>query len=96
MVRIEDVDTLFTEVARLKTKAAEDFPVVTNAYAEIARLNSEVERLKAALNLLLDSVDYTVGNCNQTQMVGAVLSRTIIHSARLILGSFPEPPEIIK
>lgn len=41
--------------------------------------------LRACLQAILDAVDYTAGNCNQTEMVGAVLPKILILNARLVL-----------
>lgn len=35
-----------------------------------------------ALKVILDQVDYTVGNCRVNEMVGAVLPKAVIASAR--------------
>ncbi len=46
---------------------------------------AEVERLTAALLLVLDQVDYTVGNCRPNEMIGAVLPVEVITVARKAL-----------
>lgn len=48
----------------------------------------DAERVKIitqALHVLLDSVDYTKGNCKPTEMVGAVLPQEVITLARKCL-----------
>lgn len=49
------------------------------------------EELRAALQVLLDSVDYTAGACGPTEMVAAVLPVVVIEKARTALG--PAPPQ---
>jgi hypothetical protein len=43
------------------------------------------DRLRTAVLLLLDAVDYTSGACTVTEKVGAVLSTDLIQIARTIL-----------
>ena len=50
------------------------------------------ERLRTAALLVLDSVDYTAGNCRVNEMVGAVLPRQIIAQLRNAVYSLPTPP----
>jgi hypothetical protein len=40
---------------------------------------------REALQVILDCVDYTVGNCRPNEMVGAVLSQEVIELARAAL-----------
>jgi hypothetical protein len=40
---------------------------------------------REALRVILDCVDYTVGNCRPNEMVGAVLSPEVIELAREVL-----------
>lgn len=47
-----------------------------------ARLEAENERLRKALMLMLDCVDYTKGSCGLTEMVGGALPSKIISIAR--------------
>ena len=42
-----------------------------------------------ALRFLLDQVDYTKGNCGPTEMVGAVLDKSVIEICRDALASAP-------
>jgi hypothetical protein len=42
-----------------------------------------------ALRLLLDQVDYMKGNCAPTEMVGAVLDKSVIAVCRASLASAP-------
>jgi hypothetical protein len=64
-----------------------------NNYAEVLaktkeraeRLQKENEQLRSALLVILDQVDYTAGNCGLTEMVGAVLDRSVIAKARGVL-----------
>lgn len=44
------------------------------------------EAIEAALNVILDSVDYTRGACSLTEMVGAVLPMEVIELARTALA----------
>jgi hypothetical protein len=43
------------------------------------------EAIKAALETILDAVDYTKGACSVTEMVGAVLPTVLIERARAAL-----------
>ncbi|MDB4871997.1 MAG: hypothetical protein JWL97_3001 [Gemmatimonadales bacterium] len=43
--------------------------------------------VRAALQVILDCVDYTQGACAPTEMVGAVLPKEVIEKARAILVS---------
>lgn len=45
-------------------------------------LRVENERLRTALMLVLDHVDYTAGNCRLTEMVGGALPQVVIKAAR--------------
>ena len=47
---------------------------------------------RTALQTLLDQVDYTVGNCGLTEMVGAVLPKEVISLARDAIQQKPETP----
>lgn len=44
---------------------------------------------REALQVVLDSVDYTAGNCRVNEMVGAVLPRSIILLAREAIEEEP-------
>jgi len=48
----------------------------------ICFLQSCVFNLSGALRLILDQVDYTVGNCRVNEMVGGVLDPLIIKAAK--------------
>lgn len=48
-------------------------------------LEAEVERLRTAILLLLDHVDYTGGSCAVNEMVGATLPVLIIDKAKTAL-----------
>lgn len=51
---------------------------------------TKIDELRRALAVMLDQVDYTHGACAVTEMVGAVLPREVIESARKALeGSKP-------
>lgn len=50
------------------------------------RVFSSSERLRAALQTLLDQVDYTAGACAPTEMVGAVLPIEIIQMTKGVLS----------
>jgi hypothetical protein len=63
-----------------------DKPLTTISPAYVAGLERRVEQLTAALGVVLDHVDYTAGNCNQTEMVGAILPRGAIKLAREVLS----------
>jgi hypothetical protein len=41
--------------------------------------------LAEALQVLLDQCDYEQGNCRQTEMVGAVISRDVLAKCRMAL-----------
>lgn len=45
---------------------------------KIIRLEKEKVDLRSSLQLLLDQVDYTAGACTITEMVGAVLAKSVI------------------
>ncbi len=45
----------------------------------------KIRKLKAALNVVLDQVDYQKGNCRPNEHIGAVLSPTVIGLARNVL-----------
>ena len=46
---------------------------------------SNEERLRAALQTVLDQVDYTAGACDCTEMVGAVLPKEVLEIAHQVL-----------
>lgn len=48
----------------------------------IARLEREKADLLQWIQVLMDQVDYTKGNCSPTDLVGAVLDVGVIDSAR--------------
>jgi hypothetical protein len=48
--------------------------------------------LRTAVLLVLDSADYTAGNCRANEMVGAVLPREIIVQLRNAVYPLPAPP----
>jgi len=52
------------------------------ADVECAALKQENERLRLWLQVVLDCVDYTAGNCRANEMVGAVLPAEIIEQAK--------------
>lgn len=52
---------------------------------ETRKLQSKCNELRAALQVLLDSVDYTAGACGPTEMVAAVLPVVLIEKARKAL-----------
>jgi hypothetical protein len=43
------------------------------------------ELLRKTLLLVMDSVDYTQGACNQTEMVGAVLPKILLDEVHKVL-----------
>jgi DNA relaxase NicK len=51
----------------------------------------ENQRLRVALSLILDNVDYIAGNCRFNEMVGAVLPKEILAKARAALADPPKP-----
>lgn len=64
---------------------------------ELVRRNDELQKrlhgesiirrdLEIALQLILDSVDYTAGSCGLTEMVGAVLPFAILGRAKNVLN----------
>lgn len=48
-------------------------------------LEEQRDKLRTALLLLLDQVDYTRGACHMTEMVGACLATVVIDQARAAL-----------
>lgn len=54
--------------------------------AEVEAMRSEIGNLRAAIGVLLDCVDYTGGACSATEMVGAVLPKEVIASAKKTRG----------
>lgn len=48
--------------------------------------NNHTPELIAALKLLLDQVDYTVGACRLTDMVGACLDHKVIKRVRAVIA----------
>lgn len=54
------------------------------AYKRAFKVSNE-ERLRGALQTLLDQVDYTAGACTATEMVGAVLPREVIELCHNVL-----------
>lgn len=51
---------------------------------------SKISTLQTALYLILDCVDYTSGSCLPNEMVGAVLPKEIIESAKRALENSHE------
>ena len=45
-----------------------------------------IKELAAALEVVLDQVDYTKGACRINEMVGAVLDKSVIQQARTVLA----------
>ena len=48
---------------------------------ELTDLKEENSKLRSALQLVLDQVDYMNGNCRMTEMVGAVLPKEVLKIA---------------
>ena len=44
--------------------------------------SERIEVLRRALLLLLDNIDYEVGNCRVNEMIGAVLPREVLRIAK--------------
>jgi hypothetical protein len=63
------------------------YPPWREEVSEIAALRAEQDRLREALGLLLDSVDYTTGACGVTEMVGAALQKVVLMRARAALAT---------
>lgn len=63
-----------------------------NAFCELAHpaavlaLLDECERMREALAILLDHVDYTNGACGAAELVGGALPVNVIKIARAALG----------
>ncbi len=57
-----------------------------NDAALIVRAVNSHQDLITSIQVILDSVDYIKGNCDQTNMVGAALSRDNIIKARAALA----------
>lgn len=57
-----------------------------------AALIAAAPELLEALQVLLDQVDYTAGNCGITEMVGAVLPKEIIQKARTVIAKAKVEP----
>jgi len=47
---------------------------------------TDLEKVRAALQVVLDAVDYTSGACSLTEKVGAVLSREVLVLANKALA----------
>ncbi len=41
-----------------------------------------IDKLRTALLLVLDNIDYEAGNCRVNEMIGAVLPREVLRKAR--------------
>ena len=70
-----------------KCNAAYEAVAEQAARADIAE--ARAGRLEPWLNAVLNQVDYTRNYCKPTEMVGAVLDKSIIKQARHILESTP-------
>ena len=46
----------------------------------------EVERLRVALEVILNQIDYTAGRCRQTEMIGALITKQEFQIARRALA----------
>ena len=49
-------------------------------------LLGEVERLRVALEVILNQIDYTAGRCRQTEMIGALITKQEFQIARRALA----------
>jgi hypothetical protein len=58
---------------------------IATSIANTSSVLAENAALRAALEVVLDQVDYMVGNCRVNEMVGAVLTKTDIERARAAL-----------
>ena len=47
--------------------------------------SAEVERLREALEVILNQIDYTAGNCRQNEMIGALITKQEFQIARRAL-----------
>lgn len=52
---------------------------------ELKVYQADTAKLRAALQVVLDQVDYTRGACSLTEMVGACLDASVIDMARAAL-----------
>lgn len=53
----------------------------------------EVQKLRTALLLLLDHVDYTAGACGMNEPVAGALPKRILEMARAALSPSPKEPK---
>lgn len=80
-----DVLDLMEEVERLRAEPIMDEPaklIWVEMQTTILEQRVQAERLREALTLILDMVDYTAGNCRLNEQVGAVLPKGVIEQAR--------------
>ena len=62
--------------------------IVIEAYNRtIAEKDKRIRELETTLQILLDAVDYTSGNCKVSEMIGAVLPKVLIETARKTLSN---------
>lgn len=47
---------------------------------------AKIDEMLAALQVLLDAIDYTSGNCRVNEMVGAVLPKELIEKAKAAIA----------
>lgn len=58
-------------------------PISSSALMDtIENQERHIEALRTALLLLLDNIDYSVGNCRPNEMIAAILPREILVVAR--------------
>lgn len=77
-----DATDLINRLNMLERYPANERALYAEKQAELAERNALVEKLRIALQIILDSVDYSVGACRLNEMVGAVLPREVIDIAR--------------
>jgi hypothetical protein len=78
------------ENANLLRERTESNEACLREVTRAERAEAEVAALKAALLTVLDQVDYTVGACSITNMVGACLPVNIITMARAAIDAAKE------
>jgi Cdc6-like AAA superfamily ATPase len=66
----------------------EEAQLLKQSIKEYEIYEKQINDLRKALIIILDQVDYTVGNCRVNEMVGAVLPKEIIQMARNILDLY--------
>lgn len=53
-------------------------------------MNADVLRLRVALQVVLDQIDYTRGACTPTEMIGACMPKEVLEMAHDVLEATKE------